>query len=113
MSRLHLHLSSLRSSSLSSVLLLVFLSSMLLLSLPSPALAGSTPLSEGGNVKANCTATGDPCQEGVVLPVWNPQNPSVGDKVTMASNLLLFLLWLLAKGGFGPGFNPITHCRAL
>uniref|UniRef100_A0AAZ3RH06 Calx-beta domain-containing protein n=1 Tax=Oncorhynchus tshawytscha TaxID=74940 RepID=A0AAZ3RH06_ONCTS len=94
MSRLHLHLSSLRSSSLSSVLLLVFLSSMLLLSLPSPAVAGTTPLSEGGNVKANCTATGDPCQEGVVLPVWNPQNPSVGDKVARAIVYFVAMIYM-------------------
>uniref|UniRef100_A0A4W5LTX2 Uncharacterized protein n=1 Tax=Hucho hucho TaxID=62062 RepID=A0A4W5LTX2_9TELE len=94
MSRLHLHLSSLRSSFLSSVLLLVFLSSMLLLSLPSLALAGSTPLSEGGNVKANCTATGDPCQEGVVLPVWNPQNPSVGDKVARAIVYFVAMIYM-------------------
>ncbi|KAK6291723.1 hypothetical protein J4Q44_G00375080 [Coregonus suidteri] len=94
MSRLHLHLSSLRSSSLSTVLLLLFLSSMLLLSLPSPALAGSTPPSEGGNVKANCTATGDPCQEGVVLPIWNPQSPSVGDKVARAIVYFVAMIYM-------------------
>ncbi|KAJ8007811.1 hypothetical protein DPEC_G00098060 [Dallia pectoralis] len=87
------HLPSLRLSSLPFVLLF-FVSSVLLLSLPGPALGGSAPQSEGGDVKANCTATGDPCQEGVVLPIWNPQNPSVGDKVARAIVYFVALIYM-------------------
>uniref|UniRef100_A0A3P8Y4F7 Calx-beta domain-containing protein n=1 Tax=Esox lucius TaxID=8010 RepID=A0A3P8Y4F7_ESOLU len=46
------------------------------------------------DVKANCTAAGDPCQEGVVLPVWNPQNPSVGDKVARAIVYFVALIYM-------------------
>ncbi|XP_029381720.1 solute carrier family 8 member 4b isoform X1 [Echeneis naucrates] len=42
----------------------------------------------------NCSATGDVCQEGVVLPVWNPQNPSVGDKVARAIVYFVALIYM-------------------
>uniref|UniRef100_A0A6Q2XYY4 Calx-beta domain-containing protein n=1 Tax=Esox lucius TaxID=8010 RepID=A0A6Q2XYY4_ESOLU len=87
-----LHLPSLHPSSLPSVLL--FVSIVLLLTLPGPTLGGSASPSEGGDVKANCTAAGDPCQEGVVLPVWNPQNPSVGDKVARAIVYFVALIYM-------------------
>ncbi|KAM4714764.1 sodium/calcium exchanger 1-like [Anableps anableps] len=69
----------------SSVLLLLLFSLTVLLSCPAPALADSS---------GNCTASGDPCQEGVVLPVWNPQNPSVGDKVARAIVYFVALIYM-------------------
>ncbi|XP_044197457.1 solute carrier family 8 member 4b isoform X2 [Thunnus albacares] len=70
--------------SLSSSLLL--LSFFLLLSYPGSVHAGSS--------EKNCSASGDPCQEGVVLPVWNPQNPSVGDKVARAIVYFVALIYM-------------------
>ncbi|XP_069573107.1 sodium/calcium exchanger 1-like isoform X1 [Brachyistius frenatus] len=75
------------SSSSSSASLLVFLLSVLvLLSCPGSVHAGSSD--------KNCSALGDPCQEGVVLPVWNPQNPSVGDKVARAIVYFVALIYM-------------------
>ncbi|XP_029310783.1 LOW QUALITY PROTEIN: solute carrier family 8 member 4b [Cottoperca gobio] len=73
-------------SRLSSPLLFFLLSSFLLLSCPGPVDAGSS--------EKNCSASGDPCQEGVVLPVWNPQNPSVGDKVARAIVYFVALVYM-------------------
>ncbi|XP_048884980.1 sodium/calcium exchanger 1-like isoform X1 [Brienomyrus brachyistius] len=42
---------------------------------------------------ANCSG-GDGCVEGVVLPVWNPQNPSVGDKVARAIVYFVALIYM-------------------
>ncbi|KAM7377461.1 hypothetical protein PAMA_013985 [Pampus argenteus] len=66
--------------------LLYFLSFFLLLSFPGSIHAGSS--------EKNCSASGDPCQEGVVLPVWNPQNPSVGDKVARAIVYFVALIYM-------------------
>ncbi|KAL0969923.1 hypothetical protein UPYG_G00234580 [Umbra pygmaea] len=76
--------------SLYTSILLLFFSSALLLSLPGLTWGSSAE----GDVKANCTATGDPCQEGVVLPIWNPQNPSVGDKVARAIVYFVALIYM-------------------
>ncbi|XP_057712262.1 sodium/calcium exchanger 1-like isoform X2 [Corythoichthys intestinalis] len=56
-------------------------------------------LSCGGYAQAhspqsNCSAGGDPCQDGVLLPVWNPQNPSVGDKVARAIVYFVALVYM-------------------
>nr|XP_057922211.1 sodium/calcium exchanger 1-like isoform X1 [Doryrhamphus excisus]XP_057922212.1 sodium/calcium exchanger 1-like isoform X1 [Doryrhamphus excisus] len=55
-------------------------------------------LSCSGSVHAhsahNCSAGGDPCQDGVLLPVWNPQNPSVGDKVARAIVYFVALVYM-------------------
>uniref|UniRef100_A0A3P9KT03 Solute carrier family 8 member 4b n=1 Tax=Oryzias latipes TaxID=8090 RepID=A0A3P9KT03_ORYLA len=75
----------LRKSCCSSLLLLM-LSFLVLLSCPESVGAGSAD--------ANCSASGDPCQEGVVLPVWNPQNPSVGDKVARAIVYFVALIYM-------------------
>ncbi|XP_023821607.1 sodium/calcium exchanger 1 isoform X1 [Oryzias latipes] len=69
-----------------SSLLLLMLSFLMLLSCPESVGAGSAD--------ANCSASGDPCQEGVVLPVWNPQNPSVGDKVARAIVYFVALIYM-------------------
>ncbi|XP_027894267.1 solute carrier family 8 member 4b isoform X2 [Xiphophorus couchianus] len=76
---------SLRSCSSSSSLLFLLVFLTVLTSCPAPALAESS---------GNCTASGDPCQEGVVLPVWNPQNPSVGDKVARAIVYFVALIYM-------------------
>ncbi|XP_061660002.1 solute carrier family 8 member 4a isoform X1 [Syngnathoides biaculeatus] len=53
--------------------------SVLLLALP-----GVTQVSRGSaDHRDNCTGE-DNCSDGVVLPMWNPQNPVVGDKVARA-----------------------------
>uniref|UniRef100_A0AAY4A9A5 Calx-beta domain-containing protein n=1 Tax=Denticeps clupeoides TaxID=299321 RepID=A0AAY4A9A5_9TELE len=41
----------------------------------------------------NCSSK-DACSEGVVLPVWNPQNPSVGDKVARAIVYFVALIYM-------------------
>ncbi|XP_026106999.1 sodium/calcium exchanger 1-like, partial [Carassius auratus] len=70
---------------LSSLLLLIFL-------------LGLTHLSQaGGDVShsssGNCSGE-DSCSDGVVLPVWNPQNPSVGDKVARAIVYFVALIYM-------------------
>ncbi|XP_014051933.1 solute carrier family 8 member 4a [Salmo salar] len=89
---LHTHILSLAhpsssSSSLSTSLFLLFL-------------LGLTHLSQAGSDHAapssppsNCS-DGDPCSEGVVLPMWNPQNPSVGDKVARAIVYFVALIYM-------------------
>ncbi|XP_038586811.1 sodium/calcium exchanger 1-like [Micropterus salmoides] len=72
-------------SSFTSLLSFLF-SFFLLLSCPASAHADSS--------ENNCSASGDPCQEGVVLPVWNPQNPSVGDKVARAIVYFVALIYM-------------------
>uniref|UniRef100_A0AAV2KJU8 Calx-beta domain-containing protein n=1 Tax=Knipowitschia caucasica TaxID=637954 RepID=A0AAV2KJU8_KNICA len=49
------------------------------------------PMAQGSE---NCSASGDPCQEGVVLPVWNPLDPSVGDKVARAIVYFVALIYM-------------------
>ncbi|XP_056298220.1 solute carrier family 8 member 4b isoform X2 [Pseudoliparis swirei] len=70
----------------SSPLLLFLLSAVLLLSCPASVHAGSS--------EKNCSASGDPCQEGVVLPRWNPQNPSVGDKVARSIVYFVAMIYM-------------------
>ncbi|XP_024915798.1 sodium/calcium exchanger 1-like isoform X2 [Cynoglossus semilaevis] len=69
-----------------SSLILLLLSFSLLLSCPGSVDAGSS--------QKNCSAAGDVCKEGVVLPVWNPQNPSVGDKVARAIVYFVALIYM-------------------
>ncbi|XP_064209010.1 sodium/calcium exchanger 1-like isoform X2 [Anguilla rostrata] len=42
---------------------------------------------------SNCSS-GDPCSDGVVLPMWNPQNPSAGDKVARAIVYFVALIYM-------------------
>uniref|UniRef100_A0A4W6EPT9 Calx-beta domain-containing protein n=1 Tax=Lates calcarifer TaxID=8187 RepID=A0A4W6EPT9_LATCA len=79
-------LTSFRPSRLSSSLFFFSLSFFLLLSCPGSVHASSS--------EKNCSASGDVCQEGVVLPVWNPQNPSVGDKVARAIVYFVALIYM-------------------
>ncbi|KAJ8408921.1 hypothetical protein AAFF_G00247390 [Aldrovandia affinis] len=74
------------SSILCSILLLLFL--LLELSPPARASPDSTPGRPG-----NCSG-GDSCSEGVVLPMWNPQNPSAGDKVARAIVYFVALIYM-------------------
>ncbi|KAJ7307425.1 hypothetical protein JRQ81_009443 [Phrynocephalus forsythii] len=48
---------------------------------------------EGGNQSAKCQEATE-CQEGVILPVWLPQNPSVGDKVARAIVYFVALIYM-------------------
>ncbi|KAA0720167.1 Sodium/calcium exchanger 1 [Triplophysa tibetana] len=83
----HLHLLSIPFSltpCLSS-LLLIFLLGLTHVSQASPDVSQSTP--------GNCSGE-DSCSEGVVLPVWNPQNPSVGDKVARAIVYFVALIYM-------------------
>ncbi|XP_051533783.1 sodium/calcium exchanger 1-like isoform X1 [Myxocyprinus asiaticus] len=85
---LHLQLPSIPfslASCLSSLLLLIFLLGLTHLSQASPDVSHSIP--------GNCSGE-DSCSEGVVLPVWNPQNPSVGDKVARAIVYFVALIYM-------------------
>ncbi|KAK2872797.1 hypothetical protein Q8A67_022694 [Cirrhinus molitorella] len=70
---------------LSSLLLLIFLSGLTHLSQAGGDASHSSP--------GNCSGE-DSCSEGVVLPVWNPQNPSVGDKVARAIVYFVALIYM-------------------
>ncbi|XP_026792855.3 solute carrier family 8 member 4b isoform X2 [Pangasianodon hypophthalmus] len=63
---------------------------LFLISFSVPSNAGSHDLSSSS---ANCSQ-GDVCSEGVILPVWNPQNPSVGDKVARAIVYFVALVYM-------------------
>ncbi|KAK7915853.1 hypothetical protein WMY93_011614 [Mugilogobius chulae] len=63
-------------------------------------LPGVTHLSQGsaspddtGHTRGNCSSE-DNCSEGVVLPLWNPQNPAVGDKVARAIVYFAALIYM-------------------
>ncbi|XP_036379988.1 solute carrier family 8 member 4a [Megalops cyprinoides] len=64
--------------------------SLLLLELA--LLTQASPKPSSGR-SANCSG-GDSCTEGVVLPVWNPQNPSAGDKVARAIVYFVALIYM-------------------
>uniref|UniRef100_A0A3Q2W2E3 Solute carrier family 8 member 4a n=1 Tax=Haplochromis burtoni TaxID=8153 RepID=A0A3Q2W2E3_HAPBU len=46
-----------------------------------------------GSSPGNCSSD-DNCSEGVVLPMWNPQNPAVGDKVARAIVYFAALIYM-------------------
>ncbi|KTG02291.1 hypothetical protein cypCar_00016251 [Cyprinus carpio] len=70
---------------LSSLLLLIFLLGLTHLSQAGGDVSHSSP--------GNCSGE-DSCSEGVVLPIWNPQNPSVGDKVARAIVYFVALIYM-------------------
>uniref|UniRef100_A0A8C7MCI2 Solute carrier family 8 member 1b n=1 Tax=Oncorhynchus kisutch TaxID=8019 RepID=A0A8C7MCI2_ONCKI len=41
-----------------------------------------------------CTTAGTACEKGVILPVWEPQNPSFGDKVARATVYFVALVYM-------------------
>ncbi|XP_048085983.1 LOW QUALITY PROTEIN: solute carrier family 8 member 4a [Alosa alosa] len=57
---------------------------------PHPSLAGSS----APDVPAGNCSSDDACADGVVLPVWNPQNPAVGDKVARAIVYFVALIYM-------------------
>lgn len=69
----------------------VFISILLLL------LPGVTHFSQGSDSHnsspGNCSSE-DNCSDGVVLPMWNPQNPAVGDKVARAIVYFAALIYM-------------------
>ncbi|XP_067113737.1 LOW QUALITY PROTEIN: solute carrier family 8 member 4a [Osmerus mordax] len=73
-------------SCLSTSLLLVVLLGLTHLSQVSSDHAPSSP-------PGNCSEE-DSCADGVVLPMWNPQNPSVGDKVARAIVYFVALIYM-------------------
>lgn len=87
------------SSLLSPALRLAVVTVILLLELH-PSLAGAPPEpSLGGSVSAvstNKTECSKPeaCSKGVVLPIWEPQNPSFGDKVARATVYFVALVYM-------------------
>ncbi|KPP67724.1 hypothetical protein Z043_113652 [Scleropages formosus] len=69
----------------------VFLILLFLLLLTHLSKASSDPAARGA--PGNCSGEYS-CSEGVVLPVWNPQNPSVGDKVARAIVYFVALIYM-------------------
>ncbi|KAG9274388.1 sodium/calcium exchanger 1-like [Astyanax mexicanus] len=63
---------------------------LLLIFLSIPSYARSP---DEANSNVSCSQ-GDVCSEGVILPVWNPQNPSVGDKVARAIVYFVALVYM-------------------
>ncbi|XP_070771571.1 sodium/calcium exchanger 1b isoform X1 [Enoplosus armatus] len=65
-----------------------------------PSLAGAPPeQSLGGSVSAVSTnktecSKAKPCAKGVLLPIWEPQNPSFGDKVARATVYFVALVYM-------------------
>ncbi|XP_023183209.1 sodium/calcium exchanger 1 isoform X1 [Xiphophorus maculatus] len=87
------------SSALSPVLRLVIITVILLLK-PQSALAGTAPEhSLGSSVSAVSTnktecSKAEQCTNGVMLPVWEPRNPSFGDKVARATVYFVALVYM-------------------
>ncbi|KAK9972092.1 hypothetical protein ABG768_025423 [Culter alburnus] len=67
-----------------------FIPLILLLSFSIPSQADSQDVAQS---TSNCSQT-DVCADGVLLPVWNPLNPSVGDKVARAIVYLVALVYM-------------------
>lgn len=88
-----------RSSLLSPGLRLAAVTMILLLKLH-PSLAGAPPeQSLGGSVSAVSTnktecSKAEACSKGVILPIWEPQNPSFGDKVARATVYFVALVYM-------------------
>ncbi|XP_032408789.1 sodium/calcium exchanger 1b isoform X2 [Xiphophorus hellerii] len=87
------------SSALSPVLRLVIITVILLLK-PQSALGGTAPEhSLGSSVSAVSTnktecSKAEQCTNGVMLPVWEPRNPSFGDKVARATVYFVALVYM-------------------
>uniref|UniRef100_A0AAX7TP86 Calx-beta domain-containing protein n=1 Tax=Astatotilapia calliptera TaxID=8154 RepID=A0AAX7TP86_ASTCA len=87
------------SSRLSPTMRLTVVTVILFLNLH-PSLAGAPPeASLGGSVSAvstNKTECSKPeqCSHGVILPIWEPQNPSFGDKVARATVYFVALVYM-------------------
>ncbi|XP_049456947.1 sodium/calcium exchanger 1b isoform X2 [Epinephelus fuscoguttatus] len=87
------------SSLLSPALRLAVVTVILLLELQ-PSLAGAAPEQTlGGSVSAVSTnktecSKAESCEKGVVLPIWEPQNPSFGDKVARATVYFVALVYM-------------------
>uniref|UniRef100_A0AAQ5WWB0 Calx-beta domain-containing protein n=1 Tax=Amphiprion ocellaris TaxID=80972 RepID=A0AAQ5WWB0_AMPOC len=88
-----------RSSLLSPALRLAVVAVILLLELH-PSSAGAPPEPNlGGSVMAVSTnktecSKAEQCSKGVVLPVWEPRNPSFGDKVARATVYFVALVYM-------------------
>ncbi|XP_018517331.1 sodium/calcium exchanger 1b isoform X1 [Lates calcarifer] len=87
------------SSLLSPALRLAVITMILLLKIQ-PSLAGAPPEPNlGGSVSAVSTnktecSKAEQCSKGVILPVWEPQNPSFGDKVARATVYFVALVYM-------------------
>uniref|UniRef100_A0A3Q0RW98 Solute carrier family 8 member 1b n=1 Tax=Amphilophus citrinellus TaxID=61819 RepID=A0A3Q0RW98_AMPCI len=87
------------SSFLSPTLRLAVVTVILLLKLH-PSLAGAPPeTSLGSSVSAVSTnktecSKAEQCAAGVILPIWEPQNPSFGDKVARATVYFVALVYM-------------------
>ncbi|XP_040905413.1 sodium/calcium exchanger 1b isoform X1 [Toxotes jaculatrix] len=87
------------SSLVSPALRLAVITVILLLKLH-PSLAGAPPEpSLSGSVSATSTnksecSKAEPCSKGVILPIWEPQNPSFGDKVARATVYFVALVYM-------------------
>ncbi|KAM9727091.1 sodium/calcium exchanger 1b isoform 1-T2 [Menidia menidia] len=87
------------SSLLSPAMRLTVVTVILLLKLH-PSLAGAPPEQNlGGSVSAVSTnktecSKPEPCSKGVILPIWEPQNPSFGDKVARATVYFVALVYM-------------------
>ncbi|KAM6916284.1 sodium/calcium exchanger 1b isoform 2-T2 [Xenentodon cancila] len=88
-----------RSSILSPALRLTVVAVILLVKLH-PSLAGAPPEpSLGDSVSAVSTnktecSKAEQCSKGILLPVWEPQNPSFGDKVARATVYFVALVYM-------------------
>ncbi|XP_054655270.1 sodium/calcium exchanger 1b isoform X1 [Dunckerocampus dactyliophorus] len=73
------------------LILLIELQPLLAGAPPEPSLGGSVPA-----VSANKTECSKPeeCSPGVILPVWEPMNPSFGDKVARATVYFVALVYM-------------------
>ncbi|XP_044229353.1 sodium/calcium exchanger 1b [Thunnus albacares] len=87
------------SSPLSPALRIAVVMVILLLKLH-PSLAGAPPETGlGGSVSAVSTnksecSKAEACSKGVMLPIWEPQNPSFGDKVARATVYFVALVYM-------------------
>lgn len=88
-----------QSSRLSPALRLAVVTVILLLEIH-PSLAGAPPEpSSDGSVSAVSTnktecSKAEECSRGVILPIWEPQNPSFGDKVARATVYFVALVYM-------------------
>ncbi|XP_075452504.1 sodium/calcium exchanger 1 isoform X3 [Ascaphus truei] len=54
---------------------------------------GEATTADPSNYSASCTGTYY-CKEGVILPIWEPQNPAIGDKVARATVYFVAMVYM-------------------
>ncbi|KAJ8002341.1 hypothetical protein DPEC_G00178870, partial [Dallia pectoralis] len=76
------------------VFLVVFSSEITLISAGSSNPSFGKNSSVGNETNKKCDLGGNECKEGVILPIWLPENPSFGNKLARATVYFVGLFYM-------------------